>query len=221
MNKANLSIITFALLALAAGPSLAQTGIASLGNQVDETLIKDQNAFDSTGPSDVRGAGAAWSGTNVGGVSFDRAFADCIGISGLGPVLGSEQPFYVDTTGAYDFSSTQSYDGYIHIYEGAFDPADAELNCVIGDDDGPGGIGTSEVLGVTLEANVQYIAVTSAFEAGDEGTFDNTITGAGGVFLGPPLPSAATVPTLSPLGMVAMFLVLGLIATIVLVRRES
>lgn len=166
--------IFFCVLALAmASPLMAQ----------NEAAIKDVNSFDATTPSAVNGASANWMGTNVGGFSFDRAI-NCSSVSGLGPVLGSEQMFYVDTTGAYDFSSTQSYDGYIHIYQIEFDSTNSLMNCVVGDDDGPGGIGTSEILGAALTAGVQYIAVTSAFAAGDEGTFENTISGAGDVQLG-------------------------------------
>ena len=46
------------------------------------------------------GISVSYDGTNVGGVSFDRSFGTCVGISGLGPVLGSEQGFTVSVTGA-------------------------------------------------------------------------------------------------------------------------
>jgi len=191
-------------------------------SQVDETTIKDVNAY-AGGPTEFLGSSVTYEGTNVGGVSFDRTFASCDGISGLGPVLGSVQPFTVDTDGPYDFSSTQDYDGYIHIYENEFDPADAELNCIIGDDDGPGGIGTSEVLGVSLLAGVQYLAVTSAFAAGDEGVFTNNIGGVGTVTLGDgtPLPPPPAVPTMSTWGMIAMALVLLVLGSLIMRRRAN
>ena len=192
--------------------------------QVDEAAIKNVNAFDS-GPTEFLGLGTTYAGTNVGGVSFDRPFGDCNGISGLGPVLGDVQPFTVSADGPYDFSSTQDYDGYIHIYEIEFDPTDAELNCVIGDDDGPGGIGTSEVLGVALQVGVQYFAVTSAFAAGDEGTFTNTIGGVGTVTLGEgngePLPPPPAVPTMSTWGMIAMALALLVLGSLIMRRRAN
>lgn len=193
---------------------------SGLSAQVDESAIKDVNAFTATTPSEVRGAGASWSGTNVGGFSFDRALSDCNSISGLGPVLGSAQPFFVSATGAYDFTSTQDYDGYIHIYQAPFDPSDPLANCVIGDDDGNGGIGTSDIVGVTLQAGVPYIAVTSAFAAGDEGTFNNTISGAGTVTLGS-VPESIPVPATSVFGKAALLLMLGLTAALVLSRRIS
>lgn len=212
-------IKTFAAVALVvfAGSALAQS---SFENSVDEFALKDTNSS-SSNPAPVLGAGATWMGTTVGGVSWDRPIGnDCNSISGLGPVVASTQEFYVDTTGAYNFNSVQEFDGYVFLYEAPFDPTNQCQGFLAGNDDGAGGIGTSEILGITLDANVQYIAVTTGFAAGDEGTFNNTISGAGGVFLGAPLPEARTVPTLSPLGLGAMLLVLGLVAAVVLVRRS-
>ena len=69
----------------------------------------------------------------------------------------------------------QDYDGYIHLYVDAFDPLDQLNGLLAGDDDGAGGIGTSEILGIALLANTQYYLVTSAFAAGDVGNFENMI----------------------------------------------
>lgn len=216
MTKQIFKTLAAAAVVMMAVPALAQDDI---GVSVDEYAIKNVNSF-NTGPAPVRGAGATWSDTTVGGISWDRPFADCTGISGLGPVLASTQEFSVAANGAYDFNSVQDgWDGYIFIYEAPFDPTNQSMNCVAGDDDGNGGIGTSDIEGVALDAGVQYIAVTTGFAAGDEGTFTNTISGAGAVFLGPALPVARTVPTLSPLGLGALLLALGLVAAVVLVRR--
>lgn len=216
VKKMIFKTLAAAAVVMMAAPALAQLGI---GASVDEYAIKDVNSF-TTGPAQVRGAGATWNDTTVGGISWDRPFASCSGISSLGPVLASTQDFSVDTTGAYDFNSVQDgWDGYIFIYEAPFDPTLPETNCVAGDDDGTGGIGTSDIEGVVLDAGVQYIAVTTGFEAGEEGAFTNTISGAGAVFLGQALPEARTVPTLSPIGLGALLLVLGLVASVVLVRR--
>lgn len=152
--------------------------------QVDESAIKNINSFD-TSPAETHGGGAAWSGTTVGGFVYDRAIGCGPSISGLGPVQGSIQPFTVATTGAYNASSVQDgWDGYLHIYINEFIPTDPTANCVAADDDGNGGIGTSDIEGVELTAGVQYFAVTSGFAAADEGTFTNSISGAGGVALG-------------------------------------
>ncbi len=77
-----------------------------------------------------------------------------------------------------DIFSVQDYDGYLHLYEGSFDPLDQLTNLVAGNDDGAGGIGTSDLTGLTLTPGVDYILVTSGFGAGDEGTFTNEIVGA-------------------------------------------
>ncbi len=105
----------------------------------------------------------------------------------------------------------------------AFDPADALLNGVIGDDDGPGGPDTSEIPGVNLLAGVEYFAVTSAFAAGDEGTFTNTISGVGTVTLGggTALPPAPAVPAMTTWGMIAMALVLMLLGALIMRRRAN
>ena len=111
---------------------------------------------------------------------WDRPIGGGPLISSGGPVGYSVQEFYVDTDGTFDIgfaiSSTQTYDGYIHVYEVSFDPTDQLTNLLDGDDDGPGGTGTSD-LTVALNEGVQYFLVTSAFSNGDYGSFTNTITG--------------------------------------------
>ena len=121
----------------------------------------------------------SYNGSNATGDFWDRPIAGGPSISGLGPVQYSVQGFFTDSAGFYDFDSIQNYDGYIHVYEGVFDPLDQLANLLAGDDDGPGGIGTSQILGLTLSANVQYFLVSSAFAAGDVGTFTNTIASQG------------------------------------------
>jgi uncharacterized repeat protein (TIGR01451 family) len=61
---------------------------------------------------------------------------------------------------------------------------------VTGDDDGPGGIGTSEISSVALTAGVTYFVVTTGFENGQEGPFTNTISGPGDINLGTAGPTA-------------------------------
>ena len=175
--------------------------------QVDESAIKNINFFD-TSPAETRGGGTTWSGTTVGGFVYDRAIGCGPDISGLGPVQGSIQPFTVGTTGAYNANSVQDgWDGYLHIYEGEFLPADPVANCIAADDDGNGGIGTSDIEGVELSSGVQYFAVTSGFAAGDEGTFTNTIDGAGPVSIGVPAP-AVPVPSASLLSILILSLLI-------------
>lgn len=136
-----------------------------------------------------------YSGDITGGASWDRPFSDCSGISGLGPVTYEAQQFYVDTAGTYDFSSIQSYDGYLLLYIDPFDPTNQLNNCLGGDDDGGGGIGTSD-FSFALTANTTYVLVMTAFANGDVGTYTNTISGPGNIVLGPyaPAPAAMNIP---------------------------
>lgn len=129
-----------------------------------------------------------YNGTIVGAPTFTRALADCSALSGVGVGVGYHvQGFQVDASGSYAFSSVQTYDGFLHLYQTAFDPTNALTNCLSGNDDGSGGIGTSE-FSFSLTAGVQYFLVTSAFDPTESGTFANTITGPGTITLGQSAP---------------------------------
>lgn len=143
---------------------------------------------------------ASYNGSNVGGTNWTRPFADGTCCSGLGPVKYISQAFYVDTAGNFDISSVQSgWDGYIFVYSGSFDPTNQTANFVAGDDDGNGGIGTSDIAGLALTPGITYYLVTTGFENGEEGTFTNTITGPGIITIGTPIPVAVAAPAGSDL----------------------
>jgi len=114
---------------------------------------------------------------------WDRPIGAGPTISGLGPVSYDVfGPFSVDTAGPYTFDSVQTgWDGYLHLYEVCFNPLDQLTNLLAGDDDGPGGIGTSQILDFPLVTGTDYYLVTSGFAAADFGPFTNTITGPGAV----------------------------------------
>jgi len=116
-----------------------------------------------------------YSGMNDQG-SWDRPVGAGPGISGLGPVMFHVFSWVEGDGGLHDMFSVQDYDGYLHLYEGSFDPLDQLTGLIAGDDDGAGGIGTSDIEGVTLTAGMTYFLVTSAFQDGDEGSFTNRIT---------------------------------------------
>jgi hypothetical protein len=122
---------------------------------------------------------------------WDRPFADGTCCSGLGPVSYDVYgPFTVDVTGLYTVDSDQdggNWDGYIFLYETCFDPLDQTTNFVAGNDDGPGGLGTSQILDVNLTAGTEYYLITTGFAAGDFGAFTNTITGVGTASCGGPV----------------------------------
>ena len=121
---------------------------------------------------------------------WDRPFADGTCCSGLGPVSYDVYgPFTVDVSGLYTIDSDQigGWDGFLFLYETCFDPLDQTTNYVAGDDDGPGGIGTSQILDVNLSTGTDYYIITTGFSAGDFGDFTNTITGVGTATCGGPV----------------------------------
>lgn len=184
MNKPA-AILSMILLSVATAlPSLADGAARKQPTApVDEYALKKvpQTGSPILNPRDT----VNYNNTIVGAPTWTRPFADCTGATGLGPMGWHSQPFHVSAAGSYDVTSVQNgWDGYIFIYQGSFNPASPNTNCVIGDDDGAGGIGTSEILGVALSAGTQYFVVTTAFENGEEGTFTNTISGPGTVTLG-------------------------------------
>lgn len=175
--------------------NLALAGLAFSAQAVDtpERQHNDLRALEislkaapSGSPQANLGNAVMYSSTLVGTPTWTRPFADCTGATGLGPMGYQVQPFTVAVNGAYDVTSVQDggWDGYVFVYQIAFDPLLPNTNCVIGDDDGGGGIGTSDILGVNLTAGTQYFVVTTAFENGEEGTFTNTINGPGVITLG-------------------------------------
>ncbi|MBU2877634.1 PEP-CTERM sorting domain-containing protein [Aliiglaciecola lipolytica] len=116
-----------------------------------------------------------YSDTNATGDFWARPVGDGPSISTLGPVQYHVQSFYTAGSGEFNFSSVQDYDGYLHLYEFDFSPSDQLVNLLAGDDDGAGGIGTSE-FSFNLVGFQQYYLVTSAFAAGDIGSFTNTVS---------------------------------------------
>ena len=136
--------------------------------------------------STILAGSGQYSSTNAGGPEWTRPFQDGTCCSGLGPVRYHAMEFYVDTAGSYNVSSVQNgFDGYLFVYASPFDPSNQTANFVGGDDDGNGGIGTSDIVGIALNANTTYVVVTTGFSKSNEGSFTNTISGPGGVYLGP------------------------------------
>ncbi|WP_299204635.1 autotransporter outer membrane beta-barrel domain-containing protein [uncultured Amphritea sp.] len=114
--------------------------------------------------------------------SWARPFADGTCCSSLGPVSFLAQDLLVGMNGSYSISSIQNgYDGYLFIYSDSFSPTDPTTNFVAGDDDGNGGIGTSDIDAVPLVAGTRYIIVDTGFAAGDKGTFTTTVSGPGSI----------------------------------------
>lgn len=179
-----------AILAILAGTADAQVNRLQRDALQWELSLKGQPLGTHT---NAPAATVNYSGTTVGGLTYNRALSSCAGLSGVGVgVTYSVQQFSVDTSGAYDVTSVQTgaWDGFLFVYQSAFDPANPLTNCFSANDDGGAGIGTSDILGVALTAGTQYFAVTTGFAPGDEGAFTNTITGPGNITLGAGGPQA-------------------------------
>ncbi len=142
----------------------------------------------------IMAATGSYSGdlSSVDAGNWARPFADGNCCSGLGPVRFLAQDLQVGSDGLYSLSSAQSgYDGYLLLYQNSFDPLDQTANFVAGDDDGNGGIGTSDIENISLVAGTRYIIVDTGFAAGAQGTFTTTVTGPGAIyFMTLPLTSA-------------------------------
>ena len=193
-------------------PAFAQS---DLSNPIDEFAVKDINYW--TGSPTTILATASYSDTNVGGPEWDRPLASGTCCSSLGPVRYHSQVFNVDVTGAYNCRSVQNgWDGYTFIYVDSFDPLQQLVNFIAGDDDGAGGIGTSDIDGITLEAGRAYYFVTTGFANGGEGTFTNTVSGPGNIFF----TELETVPTLGNYALVG-FIAIFAIAGLVFIRRKN
>ncbi|MET3730746.1 GEVED domain-containing protein [Moheibacter stercoris] len=121
-------------------------------------------------------------GDTTGGPIWDRPLQDGSGMSsvGQGVTYHVYGPFTVDTAGTYTISSAQTgWDGMIFVYQNAFDPENALVNYLTGNDDS-GGVGNSQVT-PTLAVGTEYFLITTGFDPLDYGPFTNTITGPGTV----------------------------------------
>ena len=145
------------------------------------------NTVEGPGRIGETGSGGDFDGSNSNGQIFSRPLASCGGLSSNAPnTRYSAQVFSVSTTGNYGVSSIQTgFDGHIHLYDERFNPFNPVLGCVTGDDDGLGGVGTSQIDSVTLVAGRTYYLVTSGFSDNDSGGFNNTVLGPGAIFTEP------------------------------------
>lgn len=128
-----------------------------------------------------------YSNTIAAAPTFNRP-AGCAGLSGIGTAVGYHvQQFSVDTSGSYSVevlgtSTLSDNDSYLVIYQTAFNAASPLTNCVITDDDS--GTGFYSLATAALTAGTQYFAVTTTYDNGSTGPFDNQISGPGNITLG-------------------------------------
>src|SRR5690606_17462348 len=180
-------------------PPIAILGESTTGNgkQYDPTLLSwtdlvDGITFTPQGlPFEVNGTETGGGsggncdldGDTTDGELWDRPLETGGGMSTVGEGVRYKVygPFTVDTEGVYTITSTQTgWDGFLFVYQNNFDPTDPLTNYVAGDDDGPEGIGTSQVT-PNLSTGVEYFIVTTGFDPEDYGPYTTTVSGPGNV----------------------------------------
>jgi len=117
----------------------------------------------------------SFAGNNIGAPTFNRPIGAGPGLSGQ-IVHYSAQRFVLTADTNCTIYSTQNYDGYLHLYQGSFNPASPATNLIDGDDDGELGVGTSRIprdLDVNSVALTEgfYTLVNSGFFPTSEGSF--------------------------------------------------
>lgn len=189
-------------------------------------ILQDELAMKASAPVTQRtvfspASTVSYSGTTAGAPTWARPFADGTCCSGIGPVRYSVQQFYLSANDACDIASTQTmFDGFLFVYQAPFNPLTQTVNFLAGDDDGSGGVGTSNIDGVALQGNTTYTVVTTGFQAGDEGPFANTITcPLATVTLGA-IPPAVPAPTMGATG-VALLAALVMLVGLAVVRTRN
>ncbi len=135
------------------------------------------------------GATLNYSGTSVGGPTWNRPFAGAppADLSGVGTAVRYDVvAFWVDLDGSYTFQSTSvnpsGWDNYSFLYVTSFNPAAPLTNVIVGNDDNPG-IGLSG-FSANLAALTQYYFITTGFSNEDAGSYDLAIAGEGNIAAG-------------------------------------
>lgn len=112
-------------------------------------------------------------------------------------------PFFVSANGLYNISHIQdNWDGFVFLYEDSFDPSLPLVNGIAGDDDGNGGIGTSD-FSASLTAGTQYYLVTTGFDNTEFGTYTGTISSTAGIATIGLIPEPSSLSLLAAAGLFA------------------
>lgn len=131
-------------------------------------------------------ATVSYPGTLAASPTFNRPNG-CANLSGVGTAVSvHQQPFTVDTAGSYTLTvlnTTPAIDTVMVLYQGTFSAAAPLTNCIAFNDDAAGITPLSRIT-QSLTAGTPYVLVTTSFDNGALGSFNNEITGPGGISLG-------------------------------------
>lgn len=108
--------------------------------------------------------------------TWNRPLENLSGLSGE-VVAYSSLALFVNQSGEYTITSNQTFDGFLALYAGRFDP-NSPLDNLIAASDDSFGVGFSAIT-TQLVAGVVYHVVTTGSTAGDAGEVLNQITGNG------------------------------------------
>lgn len=133
-----------------------------------------------------------YTGSTTGGPTFDRPLEDFTELSAFGAgVSYSTLEFSVDVTGDYSFATLglpvdlalpeNTFDTFVLLYEGTFNPAEPLDGGVFANDDLQFPFINISGFTTTLTAGENYSYVVTSFDATTSGQFSTTIGGPGAV----------------------------------------
>ena len=152
--------------------------------------------------------------TTAGGPTFNRPLAGTppTGLSSVGTAVHYDPfTFTVSASGSYSFLDASTYDNFLILYSGTFNPATPLANALVANDD-LAGVGNAGFT-AALAAGTTYIAVATAFNNANSGAYTLTITGPGDVIA----PGAGAVP--EPASWALMIAGFGLLGGTMRARR--
>jgi hypothetical protein len=124
-------------------------------------------------------ATVSFAGDTTGSPTFNRP-AGTSGLSSIGTAVAYDfYTFSVDTAGSYALAAISSFDNYLLLYQGAFDPASSLTNLVAANDDGGGG--SNALLTNALLSGTSYTVVVTGFSNSDVGIYGLGISGPGAI----------------------------------------
>ena len=130
----------------------------------------------------VPAAAQVYVGDTTGSPVYHRVIANGnsapVNLSGVGTNVAYDAlTFSVSANGNYSFDLSSSFDNFLTLYLGSFDPSSPLNNALIADDDA--GAGFNAAFTQALLTGTTYVAVASAYANNSAGPYTLTISGPG------------------------------------------